>query len=161
MGCVVSVTPQPRFTPGKRLPLHFVQEVGWASVLVWTQRLEKNSFASAGDRTPVVQSVVRHYNDWATTKHRRVTYQNEAKVQAYYDKQSQINSVEDCTWNNVDSSSDIAMNSVAIEYILTWEELLWYPRVKRTVKLDASVMFVYHSLSAPTTLGTHPGIAVD
>jgi hypothetical protein len=29
-------------------------------VLVWTQRLEEKSFASDGDRTPVVQSVVRH-----------------------------------------------------------------------------------------------------
>jgi hypothetical protein len=30
------------------------------SELVWTQRLEKKYFASAGDRTPVVQSVVNH-----------------------------------------------------------------------------------------------------
>jgi hypothetical protein len=29
----------------------------------WTQRLEEKFFASAGDRTPVVQSVVRHYTD--------------------------------------------------------------------------------------------------
>jgi hypothetical protein len=34
----------------------------WASELVWTQMLEEKSFASAGDRTPVIQSVVRHYN---------------------------------------------------------------------------------------------------
>jgi hypothetical protein len=33
---------------------------GWASELVWTQRIEEKSFASAGDRTPVVQSIVRH-----------------------------------------------------------------------------------------------------
>jgi hypothetical protein len=37
------------------------QEAGWASDLVWTQRLEENSFPSVGDRTPVVQSIVRHY----------------------------------------------------------------------------------------------------
>jgi hypothetical protein len=30
---------------------------------VWTQRLEEKSSASVGDRTPVVQSVVRHYTD--------------------------------------------------------------------------------------------------
>jgi hypothetical protein len=30
-------------------------------VLVWTQRLEERIFASAGDRSPLVQSVVRHY----------------------------------------------------------------------------------------------------
>jgi hypothetical protein len=31
-----------------------------------TQGLEGKSFASFGDRTPVVQSVARHYTDWAT-----------------------------------------------------------------------------------------------
>jgi hypothetical protein len=30
------------------------KEAGWASVLVWTQRLEEKSFASGGDRNPVV-----------------------------------------------------------------------------------------------------------
>jgi hypothetical protein len=43
------------------------QEAGWAPELVWMQRLEEKSFAPAGDRTPVIQSVVRHYTDWATT----------------------------------------------------------------------------------------------
>jgi hypothetical protein len=33
---------------------------------VWMQRLEEKSSASVGDQTPVVQSVVRHYTDWAT-----------------------------------------------------------------------------------------------
>jgi hypothetical protein len=41
------------------------QEAAWASKLVWTQRLEENPFASAGNRTPVVPSVVKHYTDWA------------------------------------------------------------------------------------------------
>jgi hypothetical protein len=35
------------------------QEAGWASEPVWTQRLEEKSFASAEDRTPLVQIVVR------------------------------------------------------------------------------------------------------
>jgi hypothetical protein len=39
------------------------QEAEWASELIWTQRLEEKSFASAGNRTPVVQSAVRHYTD--------------------------------------------------------------------------------------------------
>jgi hypothetical protein len=51
--------------PGRALPLGtgptvpIVQEAGWASEPVWTQRLEEKS--SVGNRTPVVQSVVRHY----------------------------------------------------------------------------------------------------
>jgi hypothetical protein len=31
--------------------------------LDWTQRLKEKSFAYIRDRTPVVQSVVRHYTD--------------------------------------------------------------------------------------------------
>jgi hypothetical protein len=46
---------------GPRVPMG--QEAGWASELVWTQWLEEKSFACAGDRTPAVQSVVRHYTD--------------------------------------------------------------------------------------------------
>jgi hypothetical protein len=58
--------------PGRALPprkgpaVLIVWEAGWAPELVWTQRLEAKCFASAGDRIPVVQSVVRHYSDWAT-----------------------------------------------------------------------------------------------
>jgi hypothetical protein len=44
-------------------PIPIVQEAGWAPEPVWTQRLEAKSSASVGDRTPVVQSVVRHYTD--------------------------------------------------------------------------------------------------
>jgi hypothetical protein len=55
-------------TPVKRHPVPIVQEAGWAPELVWTQRLEKESSrlcrGSNLDR-PVVQSVVRHYTDWA------------------------------------------------------------------------------------------------
>jgi hypothetical protein len=49
---------------GPAVPI--VQEAGWASELVWTYRLEEKTFSSAGDRTSVLQSVVRYYNDWAT-----------------------------------------------------------------------------------------------
>jgi hypothetical protein len=42
--------------------------------LVWTRRLEKKSFASAGNRTPIAQSVIRHYTDWATQLHCRRPY---------------------------------------------------------------------------------------
>jgi hypothetical protein len=52
--------------PRKEPPVSIEQEAGWASKLVWTQRLEEKSFASVGDRTPVVQFLVRHYADWAT-----------------------------------------------------------------------------------------------
>jgi hypothetical protein len=58
--------------PGRALPpengppVPIEQEAGCAPEPVWTQRLEEKSSASVGDRTPVVQSVVRHYADWAT-----------------------------------------------------------------------------------------------
>jgi hypothetical protein len=35
--------------PRGRTPEPTVQEAGWASELVWTQRLEEKSFTSAGD----------------------------------------------------------------------------------------------------------------
>jgi hypothetical protein len=37
---MVSVTPLPRFIPGKGPLLPTVQEAGWAPELVWTQKLE-------------------------------------------------------------------------------------------------------------------------
>jgi hypothetical protein len=52
--------------PGERTPVPIVQETGWAPEPVWTQRLEEKSSASVGDRTPVIQSVARHYTAWAT-----------------------------------------------------------------------------------------------
>jgi hypothetical protein len=45
--------------PGRALPtVPIVQKAGWASKLVWTQRLEEKSFASAGikPRSCIVQS---------------------------------------------------------------------------------------------------------
>jgi hypothetical protein len=52
--------------PGKGPPVPIVQEAGWAPEPVWMQGLEEKFSASFGDRTPNVQSVVRHYTDWAT-----------------------------------------------------------------------------------------------
>jgi hypothetical protein len=49
--------------PGRGPPVPILQDSGWAPEPVWTQKLEEKSFASVGDRTPVVQSVVRHYTD--------------------------------------------------------------------------------------------------
>jgi hypothetical protein len=49
--------------PGKEPSVPTVQEAGWAPELVRTQRLEEKSSASVGDRTPAVQSVVRHCTD--------------------------------------------------------------------------------------------------
>jgi hypothetical protein len=42
--------------PGKGQPVPIGQEVVRVSELVWTQRLEGKSFASAGDRSPVDRS---------------------------------------------------------------------------------------------------------
>jgi hypothetical protein len=41
--------PQERTPPS---PIPIVQEAGWASELVWTQRLEEKSFVSAWTRNP-------------------------------------------------------------------------------------------------------------
>jgi hypothetical protein len=54
-------------------PVPIVQEAGWSSEVVWTHRLQKKVFASAGDRTPVVQSVVRNYTDSAHNLHISIT----------------------------------------------------------------------------------------
>jgi hypothetical protein len=53
-------------SPGKGLPVPIGYDAGWASELVWTQRLQEIFFAYAGDRTSIVRSVVRLYSDWAT-----------------------------------------------------------------------------------------------
>jgi hypothetical protein len=52
--------------PGKESPVPIVLEAGWALEPVWAQGLEEKSSAPVGDRTPVVQSVVRQCTDWAT-----------------------------------------------------------------------------------------------
>jgi hypothetical protein len=49
--------------PGKEPPVPTVQEAGWVPEPVWAQRLEEKSSACVGDRTPAVQSVVRHCTD--------------------------------------------------------------------------------------------------
>jgi hypothetical protein len=46
---------------GSLPPVSIVQKAGWASELVWTQMLVEKSFPSAGDRTLVVQPIVRQY----------------------------------------------------------------------------------------------------
>jgi hypothetical protein len=50
----------------KEPPVPIVQEAWWAPEPVWTQRLEEKPSVSVGDRTPAVQSSVRHCTDWAT-----------------------------------------------------------------------------------------------
>jgi hypothetical protein len=51
--------------PDKEPPVPIVQEAGWAPEPVWMQRLEEKTSACVGDWTPAVQSVFRHYTDWA------------------------------------------------------------------------------------------------
>jgi hypothetical protein len=69
MGWVVSVTPRPHFTPAKgpRYPLD--RRLGGPQSRSG-HRLKEKFLTCAEDRTPVVQSVVRHYTDRATS----VTY---------------------------------------------------------------------------------------
>jgi hypothetical protein len=52
--------------PRKEPPVPTVEEAWWAPEPVWAQRLEGKSSACVGDRTPTVQSVVRHCTDSAT-----------------------------------------------------------------------------------------------
>jgi hypothetical protein len=61
-----SVTPQPRFTPGKESWYSLDRRLGGPQSRSGHRGYRKKSFVSAGNRTPVVQSVVRQYNDWAT-----------------------------------------------------------------------------------------------
>jgi hypothetical protein len=49
--------------PGKEPQVPIVQEAGWTPEPVWTQGLEEKSSATVGDRTPIVQPVVRHCTD--------------------------------------------------------------------------------------------------
>jgi hypothetical protein len=58
--------PAALYPRGKGPPVPIVQEAWWAPEPVSTQRIEEKSFAPAGDRTAVVQSVARHYTDRAT-----------------------------------------------------------------------------------------------
>jgi hypothetical protein len=55
--------PAALYPRGERTPVPIGQEAGWAPEPVWTQRLEEKSSASVGNRTPVVQPVVRHCTD--------------------------------------------------------------------------------------------------
>jgi hypothetical protein len=55
-----------------RYPLE--RRAGWASEPVWTQGLEEKSSAPFGDRTPIVQPVVRHYTAWATAARQKEVY---------------------------------------------------------------------------------------
>jgi hypothetical protein len=56
-GGVVSVTPRPRFTPGKEPPVPIVQEAGWAPrASLDTGVRGKILFPSAGDRTSNARS---------------------------------------------------------------------------------------------------------
>jgi hypothetical protein len=57
-----AVYPRKRTPP----PVAIGEEAVLTSDVIWTQRLEEIIFASVGDQTPVVQSVVRDYTDWAT-----------------------------------------------------------------------------------------------
>jgi hypothetical protein len=43
--------PERALTLEKGPPVPIVQEAGWASEPVWTQRIEEKSFAPAGDRS--------------------------------------------------------------------------------------------------------------
>jgi hypothetical protein len=53
--------PAALYPPEKGPPVSIEQEAEWAPEPVWTQGLEEKSSVPVGDRTPIVQPVVRHY----------------------------------------------------------------------------------------------------
>jgi hypothetical protein len=55
LGCVVSVTTRPRFSPGKGPPVPIAQKDGWTPEPVWTQRLQEKTYASGGGRTSITR----------------------------------------------------------------------------------------------------------
>jgi hypothetical protein len=59
----------PAAPPGIGPPVPIIQEAGWASEPVWTQRLEEKSFCPcrvSNLYSPVAQPVARHCTDWAS-----------------------------------------------------------------------------------------------
>jgi hypothetical protein len=69
--------------PGRALALEIgpmvpiVQEAGWTLEPVWTQRLEEKSsclYLGSNFNCPIVQSVDRHYTDWATPAPNKSVY---------------------------------------------------------------------------------------
>jgi hypothetical protein len=58
--------PAALYPRGKDPPVPIEQEAGWASELVWTQRLEEEYFRLCRGSNldgPVVQPAARHYTD--------------------------------------------------------------------------------------------------
>jgi hypothetical protein len=77
MGWAVSIVLRLHFTLRKGFPVRIGEEAGWAPTPVWVERLEEKSCASAGDWTVAIQSIVRHFTDWATPApciHNRSTF---------------------------------------------------------------------------------------
>jgi hypothetical protein len=86
--------PSRALPPGKGPPVPIGQEAGWAPEPIWTQRPEEKSFASVGDQTPVTQSVVRHYTDWATLAPIKPIVQD---ITHNYSKRSRFSFIRDIT----------------------------------------------------------------
>jgi hypothetical protein len=62
-------TPAALYPRGKDPPVRIGQEAAWAPEPVWTQRLEGKIFRLCRGSNldhPVIQTVMRHYTDWAT-----------------------------------------------------------------------------------------------
>jgi hypothetical protein len=98
-------------------PVPIVQEAGWASERVWTQRLEKKPFSYAGDRTPFVQSVVvdctelhkllnEVYLSNLSKYDRRLAYWNCMK-----NKKSDANDASECEQQSEHASRPVAVTT--------------------------------------------------
>jgi hypothetical protein len=104
--------------PGKGPPVPIVQEAGWAPESVWTQRLEEKPFVSAGHRTPVVQSILRH---WLQTQDTRSVERNGKLATRVKHKGEQ----RPFTWNkNIHEAFDLLRCNAGTSGILQYTNLV-------------------------------------
>jgi hypothetical protein len=92
IGWAVSITPQLHFTPGERILVPIGWEAGWATELVWLMRPEEKSCIPAGDRTPVMQSVVSLCTEWITAAYSSLLWEHQISVYFFFSWEVMIHS---------------------------------------------------------------------
>jgi hypothetical protein len=101
--------PSRALPPGKGPLVPIGLEAGWAPEPVWTQGLEEKSSAPAGDRTPIVQPIVRHHTVWATAA------PNVMGIMYYFLIQVQYSYVQVKTYVNCENNDIFSCMEDAVE----------------------------------------------